>query len=298
MCVEINTSSDPDNCGSLGNVCPKTLANGFNPRCEDGQCTGSCENGFDWDILGLFCRDVRYDTNNCGRCGNECSIEGASATTCDDGSCKATACEDGYELVSSTCKKIDLTCDPQHCGAWGNKCEFTPLGATGECRDSGCVYTSCPDGYYLSDNSCKTTPSQRARAKRAEPAEVHTLCPSGETACPIIGSAMFDTAVRQHFSGAADFGSGGFECLDTASQLDSCGGCASLGEGRDCTQIAGAVGVGCDNGACVVLSCSSGWRPNLEATECVRVGNHARRSKAKSLHARAIAHGFHGHGSI
>jgi len=41
-----------------------------------------------------------------------------------------------------------------------------------------------------------------------------------------------------------------YECIDFASELESCGGCASAGEGQDCTTIENAISVGCENGLC------------------------------------------------
>ena len=40
------------------------------------------------------------------------------------------------------------------------------------------------------------------------------------------------------------------ECLDTANELESCGGCSSTGQGTDCTAIEGAWNVGCEQGVC------------------------------------------------
>ena len=66
--------------------------------------------------------------------------------------------------------------------------------------------------------------------KRAAP-----LCPSGLDACPIAGA----------------FGvTGDYECLDIFHELESCGGCASVGRGQDCTAIEGSWNVGCNQGAC------------------------------------------------
>jgi len=71
-----------------------------------------------------------------------------------------------------------------------------------------------------------------------------TLCPSGLDACPISSSLAGD-----------------YECLDTSSELESCGGCTSQGKGQDCTKIAGAWNVGCDRGSCVGMSsfCAFYW---------------------------------------
>ena len=61
------------------------------------------------------------------------------------------------------------------------------------------------------------------------------LCPKGLSACPI--------AVPSGLTGD-------YECLDTAHELESCGGCASTGEGQDCTAIRGIWNVGCVQGRC------------------------------------------------
>jgi hypothetical protein len=41
-----------------------------------------------------------------------------------------------------------------------------------------------------------------------------------------------------------------YECIDFATELESCGGCASTGEGVDCTAIPNALSVGCEKGVC------------------------------------------------
>lgn len=58
-------------------------------------------------------------------------------------------------------------------------------------------------------------------------------CPPDLDACPVSSLA------------------GDYECLDTTSELESCGGCTSLGKGQDCTRIEGAWNVGCHQGSCV-----------------------------------------------
>lgn len=58
------------------------------------------------------------------------------------------------------------------------------------------------------------------------------LCPYGLDACPISGLTK------------------DFECIDTAAELESCGGCVSLGQGHDCTAIPGVWNVGCEQGHC------------------------------------------------
>lgn len=71
--------------------------------------------------------------------------------------------------------------------------------------------------------------------KRAPQSPLPQLCPMGLRACPISGTSTL---------------SSDYECLDTTNELEACGGCASTGEGEDCTAIKGAWNVGCERGTC------------------------------------------------
>lgn len=68
-------------------------------------------------------------------------------------------------------------------------------------------------------------------------------------------------ALNHHFSDLGQFSTGlmegaagGYECLDTTQALESCGGCASTGEGQDCTKIRGAQGYACEASVCRVCT--------------------------------------------
>ena len=111
----------------------------------------------------------------------------------------------------------------------------------------------CPKGWDWNSNDLKcyptpptTTPPPSKPSntpgkpghgyyKRHAKSRSVNLCPSGLQACAIKG-----------LSGLT----GDYECVDTATELTSCGGCASTGAGQDCTAIEGAWNVGCDQGAC------------------------------------------------
>jgi hypothetical protein len=72
------------------------------------------------------------------------------------------------------------------------------------------------------------------------------------------------------------------ECVDTTQALDSCGGCASTGEGQDCTAIRGSAGVGCEASKCVIFSCQSGWKLALDGSKCIRARSHHGSSNSTS----------------
>ncbi|GAA5879865.1 hypothetical protein JCM8547_006220 [Rhodosporidiobolus lusitaniae] len=104
---------------------------------------------------------------------------------------------------------------------------------------------------------------------------VKTLCPAGETACPIAGSTTYEDALKHHQTTKGEVagvmaGFGGYECVNTMEALESCGGCASTSEGQDCTKIRGSSGVGCSEGKCVIFSCQPGWRVSMDGEKCVR----------------------------
>ncbi|GAA5944631.1 hypothetical protein JCM1841_002523 [Sporobolomyces salmonicolor] len=251
--------------------------------CILGVCLGSSTN-------------YESDVNNCGSVGQKCQIEGADATSCHSGVCVATECQSGYTLKSGTCTRIDTEFDVENCGSFGNACKFSPPGASGVCQKGQCIATSCPKGCSLTNGACvKLHGSQRPHWKKDKVIKAKALCPGVyEVACPILGSNSYAQAVAHHFSSPTEFsgimaGAGGYECIDVTQALDSCGGCASTGEGQDCTKIRGAAGIGCEASKCIVYSCETGWKPSLSGNKCIRVRHLKHRSNSTSAVRRQLA---------
>jgi len=105
---------------------------------------------------------------------------------------------------------------------------------------------SVPSGH----NGHKHNHNHKRSAHRNVP--LTYLCPAGLDACPITSAQNSD-----------------YECLDTATELESCGGCTSLGSGRDCTAIRGAWNVGCEQGHCAVYTCAGGFERAPDGKSCV-----------------------------
>ncbi|KAI5480749.1 acyl-CoA N-acyltransferase domain protein [Pseudohyphozyma bogoriensis] len=111
------------------------------------------------------------------------------------------------------------------------------------------------------ERTCVLPPSARAKARLSKKSQVAWTgavvdaeldafrCPDGERACPV---------------GSGD----GWECVDTTTSLDSCGGCLT-DTGVNCLAIRGALGVSCVDSKCEVSSCFPGWRQALDG-RCVR----------------------------
>lgn len=184
------------------------------------------------------------------------------------------------------------------------------------CADGTCIVLQCTTGYKPASDrtSCTLYASGRARAKRhgqgmPRAPTLETLCPAGEQACPIAGSSAYAAALSQQIeTGEAIAGllavHGGcallvfislsrseltslstVECLDTLHSLESCGGCVATGQGKDCTRIAHAESIGCEEGRCVVHSCRAPFRPSLKGDTCI--------APLKSYRARHAHHHAH-----
>lgn len=180
-----------------------------------------------------------------------------------------------------TTKAMDLQTDKLNCGRAGRICPESD--GTASCEGGVCKL-ECHDGWVLKNGICAETKAHR-KGRLRQPL---SLCPTGETACPIPGSKNFESFTHSH-NQIADFLSakGGYECIDTSLSLESCGGCASVGQGRDCTAIPGAVGVGCGGGECIIFSCEHGYSLSLDGTECQKKPQHRKQHLAAHLKFRS-----------
>ncbi|KAA1064269.1 hypothetical protein PGTUg99_003500 [Puccinia graminis f. sp. tritici] len=120
-------------------------------------------------------------------------------------------------------------------------------------RTGGSSYCSICSG----DKSC-TNPSAKARRSLPEKSPSDKpRCPSGLTACPISPVKDFTPSTP-------------YECLDTQQEINSCGGCVTLGNGTDCALLRGAGMSGCSNGKCTIFSCARGFKYSKRDQACRR----------------------------
>ena len=129
---EVDVYSDPNNCGTCGNVCA-----GDTP-CVAGKC--GCPTGK--IACGGRCVDPLTDDNNCGKCGircndipvpNPCSpLPPQTRYGCGNGECGQLRCRRGTAdcdgdlptkvCESNGCEVEDLATDPNNCGGCAIKC--------------------------------------------------------------------------------------------------------------------------------------------------------------------------------
>lgn len=138
--------------------------------------------------------------------------------------------------------------------------------------------SSTPHAPQPSHHSGTKRSPQSHKGKRDMKSREPALCPNQLSACPIRGMLLM----------------GDYECLDVKEELQSCGGCVSIGEGQDCTAIAGSWNVGCEMGSCAG-SCGTWFKKiggilinSFASQQCIAV---CQATSARMMANRAL--GFH-----
>ncbi|GAA5939869.1 uncharacterized protein JCM15063_004330 [Sporobolomyces koalae] len=230
-------------CGIAGATC-STSANCDNGVCVDGVCQGGFTQGCastDSNCSGfLYCLSGEFATtasDTCGGLGAFCQDATQGSTTFTDAQNYAIFnqfCSSGY------CSFGNGMCDT-HATTVGADCSSDP--------EFKCTQTSTGQALTC-DKSTLTcalaaVPSGRARERRN--VAKRNVCPASHEACSV---------------------EGGFECVDTTSNIEQCGACAGAG-GVDCTQIEGAGSVACVAGTCEIWSCAEGFTWSADNESCV-----------------------------
>jgi hypothetical protein len=137
---EINVRIDKNNCGACGRICA-AVANGTG-ACTAGLCgVGVCNAGFancDGASANGCETAIGSDVNNCGGCAIACPVRANAGRTCTAGVCGMGACNAGFsncDGVAANGCEVNLTTDPNNCGACANVCS----GATPRCVASVCA---------------------------------------------------------------------------------------------------------------------------------------------------------------
>ncbi|KAL1412500.1 hypothetical protein Q8F55_000245 [Vanrija albida] len=125
---------------------------------------------------------------------------------------------------------VDSNFEPTGCDP---QCSWKCSAGFEQCGDRACIdpaTQACPSGVPVS------------KLRRSEPS-----CPAGATVCPT--------------------GTGGWECLNVASNLEACGGCPGSDASVDCSALPGVADVACRSAKCVASRCVRGF--TLKAGVCV-----------------------------
>jgi hypothetical protein len=131
-----DVSTDPNNCGLPGNVCP-SAPNGT-PVCSNSVCGLTCNTGY--TLNGSACVNTVSDPANCGTIGYVCPGTSHGSAICVNSVCGLT-CNAGYSLSGSAC--VNTMSDPANCGTVGHACASGASCVNGACACSA-PKTSCP----------------------------------------------------------------------------------------------------------------------------------------------------------
>lgn len=203
-------------------------------------------NSLDASCLGyLYCTDATFATtpaDTCGGIGSYCTeanLAGIADPTAQQIVYDALCGSGTSPLPRRSADVLDqATATPGRDSALPSSCSaktaprtlplyVSPPPLPRLTRTQGCSSgLTCTTNVAAGTQTCQTTvvPSGAARARRNIHARRSHLCPASQTACSISNS--------------------GFECIDTQTSIEACGGCPDEG-GVDCTLLPGFGSVAC-----------------------------------------------------
>jgi hypothetical protein len=133
-------TSDPDNCGKCGNVCP--APGHATVTCSGGSCDFTCNNGFH------RCDNACFADDDAQRCGTAC-VKCPDNQTCQNGTC---ACPQANpDFCSGTCTNTQS--DVENCGRCDNGCPAPDHAHDPVCSNGKCDFT-CDRGFVKCNGAC------------------------------------------------------------------------------------------------------------------------------------------------
>ena len=255
---EVNTQTDPMNCGTCGTTCPQFQT------CQAGKCslvcpenTGDCDND-----PANGCETTFGTTLDCAFCNDECNLAHAAAA-CTGGKCVVENCQNGFgdcDGVATNGCEADLDNSAMTCGTCNNACP-TGVNGTAVCNGGTCAI-NCDGGFGNCDqnlaNGCETdtSTSNQNCGGCNQPCQIA----NGTGAC---SSGMCTVTMCNGTFGDCDGNAmNGCETNKNTSAAN-CGMC-----GNTCSFLNAAAS--CQGGACALGNCNMGFGNcnNMAADGC------------------------------
>ena len=217
----------------------------FSSSCPAGQ-----------SFCGGVCASLATNPNNCGTCGNVCTVANGTPA-CTNGNCQIASCNTGFancdNQYGNGCE-VNTTNNASNCGACGTVCTNGANVAVSSCSNSTCMIATCNTGFGNCDgqypNGCETNLGNNVN----NCGSCGNVCTNGAnvstTSC--IGSTCTIGSCSTGFANCDGQYANGCE-VNTNTNLFNCGSC-----GHVCSNAPNAT-VGCSFGGCVIASCSAGF---------------------------------------
>ncbi len=161
---------NPEICDGIDNNCDGAVDNGITyppvgngtTVCSNGTPTLVCNTGY-VSCLSSCDTNSLSDQQNCGSCGNVCTVLPNAQSTCQMGSCILSSCSPGFANCdgnSGNGCETNTVSDVNHCGGCGISC-----GAGGFCVNSTCMkplgsacttHGQCTSGFCADGYCCNT----------------------------------------------------------------------------------------------------------------------------------------------
>ncbi len=248
---ETNLETSLSSCGACGTPCsiPGAVA-----ACTMGVCgRSSCAAGQgDCDAMAANgCEtDLTSSVANCGACAMACALMNAEPA-CASSVCTVARCSPGYgdcDRVPGNGCEVDLSVDPQHCGACGALC--VTANGTAACRAGACAVGSCNAGFEDCDGMPANGCEADTRNSVTDCGGCGTVCTAANGTAGCASGACTVAMCNRWFSDCDATVSNG--CETDLRTLASCGGCGAACAFAHATS-------NCSTGTCTFVSCSAGY---------------------------------------
>ncbi|EYF06307.1 Hypothetical protein CAP_2185 [Chondromyces apiculatus DSM 436] len=250
---ETNLQNNLGNCGTCGNTC--STANGT-AACTSGTCAvASCNGGFgncDGQVANGCETNLQNNLNNCGTCGNVCSVSNGSPT-CAGGGCGIAACNAGWGncdgQTANGCE-TNLLSNTSHCGACGTACVMP--NAVGACAAGGCVIAACNPGYADCDGLVANGCEVNTQTSTNHCGVCGNTCSAQNGTAACLSGACTVASCNPGFGNCDGVVANGCE-TNLQNSTGNCGTC-----GNACSAANGTPA--CTSGSCTVSSCNGGFQ--------------------------------------
>ncbi len=251
----VDTSTDPNNCGSCGNVCSRNA-----PACCGGTCVQPLADPANCGECGVACTNGACSDGTC--CTNTCTpnaTQCASISTYDTCTMGGNGCY-SYGTDASSCNQNELctgapAADPCGCAAPFSTCDVAAActtNTTGDPFNCGGCAVQCPDDdgfpFPCQAQQCvgQCSAPYTACFGASEAAScVYTLSdPANCGGClsPCAGSTPLCQAGECLGACTGNYTQCGLACADLTSDPTNCGACGTVCSGKTTS---------CQDGVCV-----------------------------------------------